>query len=255
MNADQYENLPQPQRDRIQAGVEVLTAAAPGAVPAVYDVVSDILDAADTAAPPVLRSTLAAAEAQQQRFRAAEDWVGLWHEVMGYLAAAVEDGRPLTADALAYMRERKMALVVRPSMAVLAGDPPANGPGKHAKPIPCDNHEPRQHRDGRRPWCRNCGLDAAGEVPPSRFPNQQPPQARPETPYVHAYPNSIITDGPPDPPPPRAFVDEPPPTAEVYDGQKWVPATPDAMTAALTDGIRPGYRLDGDQWVPAEEKP
>lgn len=29
----------------------------------------------------------------------------------------------------------------------------------------CSDHKPRQHRDGKPPWCRKCGLTAAGLVP------------------------------------------------------------------------------------------
>lgn len=31
----------------------------------------------------------------------------------------------------------------------------------------CEHHEPRQHRDGKPPWCRKCGLDAQFQVPES----------------------------------------------------------------------------------------
>lgn len=33
----------------------------------------------------------------------------------------------------------------------------------------CTAHRPTQHRDGKPPWCRACGLDAAGTKPPSRI--------------------------------------------------------------------------------------
>lgn len=37
----------------------------------------------------------------------------------------------------------------------------------------CENHNPRQHRDGKPPWCRKCGLDAQFQVPESRFGKQK----------------------------------------------------------------------------------
>lgn len=33
----------------------------------------------------------------------------------------------------------------------------------------CINHNPIQHRDGKPPWCRECGLTAAGDNPASRI--------------------------------------------------------------------------------------
>lgn len=41
--------------------------------------------------------------------------------------------------------------------------------GEHSKPIPCDNHQPVQHRDAKPPWCPHCGLTAEGEEPVSRI--------------------------------------------------------------------------------------
>lgn len=39
--------------------------------------------------------------------------------------------------------------------------------GKPVEPpvVTCSNHHPTQHRDGRAPWCRECGLDAKGKEP------------------------------------------------------------------------------------------
>lgn len=37
-------------------------------------------------------------------------------------------------------------------------DPPLAG-------IDCPDHKPRQHRDGKPPWCRECGLTANFEMP------------------------------------------------------------------------------------------
>lgn len=36
-------------------------------------------------------------------------------------------------------------------------------------PTPNHDHKPVQHRDGKPPWCRACGLTATYEVPKSRF--------------------------------------------------------------------------------------
>lgn len=33
----------------------------------------------------------------------------------------------------------------------------------------CHNHQPKQHRDGKPPWCANCGLTATYEEPTSRL--------------------------------------------------------------------------------------
>lgn len=40
---------------------------------------------------------------------------------------------------------------------------------KHEAPIPCPEHRPVQHRDGRPPWCRACGHDATGREPVRAF--------------------------------------------------------------------------------------
>lgn len=39
--------------------------------------------------------------------------------------------------------------------------------GKHTRPIDCPDHKPVQHRDGKPPWCRTCGLTADGTRPVS----------------------------------------------------------------------------------------
>lgn len=41
-------------------------------------------------------------------------------------------------------------------------------PEDGARPV-CTNHVPVQHRDGKEPWCRACGLNDAGTEPQSRF--------------------------------------------------------------------------------------
>lgn len=41
--------------------------------------------------------------------------------------------------------------------------------GPAASDIDCRNHQPRQHRDGKPPWCNECGLTADGQQPRSRF--------------------------------------------------------------------------------------
>lgn len=33
----------------------------------------------------------------------------------------------------------------------------------------CSDHNPRQHRDAKPPWCRNCGLTKDFQVPKSKF--------------------------------------------------------------------------------------
>lgn len=39
-----------------------------------------------------------------------------------------------------------------------------------AQQIPADHeHKPVQHRDGKPPWCKGCGLTAEGRVPVSRI--------------------------------------------------------------------------------------
>jgi hypothetical protein len=37
------------------------------------------------------------------------------------------------------------------------------------KEAPTHDHNPRQHRDGKPPWCRTCGLTADYTVPVSIF--------------------------------------------------------------------------------------
>lgn len=39
----------------------------------------------------------------------------------------------------------------------------------------CKEHEPKQHRDGKPPWCRNCGLTAGYQEPVSRLRVPDPP--------------------------------------------------------------------------------
>lgn len=45
---------------------------------------------------------------------------------------------------------------------------------------PCSNHNPVAHRDGKVPWCNNCGLTASGTVPQNPF-QKPPPGARTST--------------------------------------------------------------------------
>jgi hypothetical protein len=33
----------------------------------------------------------------------------------------------------------------------------------------CERHKPVQHRDGKPPWCNNCGLTKNGQVPKPRL--------------------------------------------------------------------------------------
>jgi hypothetical protein len=41
--------------------------------------------------------------------------------------------------------------------------------GAHSSDIDCSNHQARQHRDGKEPWCNHCGLTEGGREPASRF--------------------------------------------------------------------------------------
>lgn len=40
----------------------------------------------------------------------------------------------------------------------------------------CNNHNPVQHRDGKPPWCKACGLTKDYRRPESSLPSQQEPQ-------------------------------------------------------------------------------
>lgn len=35
--------------------------------------------------------------------------------------------------------------------------------------IKCENHKPVQHRDGKPPWCKKCGLTEGGNKPEWQF--------------------------------------------------------------------------------------
>ena len=39
--------------------------------------------------------------------------------------------------------------------------------GHRTSGIDCSNHQARQHRDGKEPWCNHCGLTADGREPRS----------------------------------------------------------------------------------------
>lgn len=39
---------------------------------------------------------------------------------------------------------------------------------KEVTPV-CRQHHPRQHRDGKPPWCASCGLTKDYKIPKSRF--------------------------------------------------------------------------------------
>lgn len=41
--------------------------------------------------------------------------------------------------------------------------------------IDCRHHQPRQHRDGKEPWCNECHLTEDGREPQSRWSDQQQP--------------------------------------------------------------------------------
>jgi len=64
-----------------------------------------------------------------------------------------------------------------------------------------------QHRDGRPPWCRECGLDATGRAPASRLPGQRPPTAASQPVTADA----VVTTGDAAPRvPPVTFLEPPP---------------------------------------------
>ena len=41
--------------------------------------------------------------------------------------------------------------------------------GPASSDIDCRKHQPRQHRDGKPPWCNTCGLTSEGFEPRSRL--------------------------------------------------------------------------------------
>ncbi|AWY05347.1 hypothetical protein SEA_MEMENTOMORI_93 [Microbacterium phage MementoMori] len=49
------------------------------------------------------------------------------------------------------------------------GRGPVTGEPEGAEPLPAHDHRPIQHRDGREPWCRTCGLNADYNAPHSMF--------------------------------------------------------------------------------------
>lgn len=53
-------------------------------------------------------------------------------------------------------------------LGVLTGQVPVR-----SMPIACENHQPVQHRDGKPPWCRACGLTRTGQEPVSRLDSQR----------------------------------------------------------------------------------
>lgn len=46
---------------------------------------------------------------------------------------------------------------------------PAFDEGDDETPVVCDDHRPVQRRDGKPPWCHECGLTASGEEPASKL--------------------------------------------------------------------------------------
>lgn len=43
-------------------------------------------------------------------------------------------------------------------------------------PTGCADHQPVQHRDGKPPWCRVCGLTESGQIPERRQPDRPDPR-------------------------------------------------------------------------------
>lgn len=89
--------------------------------------------------------------------------VTLWSPALGRLAKYPETWnrrflRPATDEDLA-------------TFHVVEEAAPAAGTAKYAMPPESDGHEhlPIQHRDGKPPWCKECGLDAYFREPKSRF--------------------------------------------------------------------------------------
>ncbi|QDH93149.1 hypothetical protein QDA02_gp16 [Microbacterium phage Margaery] len=74
-------------------------------------------------------------------------------------AATIAAGTQTERDALEAVRE-KMAE---------EREEPVTGEPEGAEPLPEHDHTPIQHRDGREPWCRTCGLNADYNAPHSRF--------------------------------------------------------------------------------------
>ncbi|WQY99798.1 hypothetical protein [Microbacterium phage MO526] len=97
-------------------------------------------------------------------------------EASSHVAASITDALytdaadRADADALAGLSDRRRADVeaVREKIAE-AREEPVTGEPDGADPLPEHDHRPVQHRDGREPWCRVCGLNADGNAPASRF--------------------------------------------------------------------------------------
>ncbi len=57
----------------------------------------------------------------------------------------------------------------------------------------CDDHRPIQHRDGKPPWCHQCGLTQGYAIPRSRFETEEEsvPEPKEETESVHFDENTL----------------------------------------------------------------
>lgn len=53
------------------------------------------------------------------------------------------------------------------------------------EPLDCSIHKPVQHRDGKPPWCKECGLDANGNEPVSRLGKPEPVAPQPSENLVY----------------------------------------------------------------------
>ena len=64
-------------------------------------------------------------------------------------------------------RGAAVELVVAKACGMVVHGEHPGGPQSLRKPDPCPDHKPVQHRDGKPPWCKTCGLTAAGHEPVS----------------------------------------------------------------------------------------
>ena len=82
------------------------------------------------------------------------------------LSRLTPDQRALVAEARRLLAERAQA-DEQAAVEAMAGVPEGSTDGAWAPPS--HDHRPVQHRDGKPPWCPECGLTAQGTEPVSRF--------------------------------------------------------------------------------------
>lgn len=96
-------------------------------------------------------------------------------EASSHVAASITDALytdaadRAEADTLAGLSDRRRADVEAAREKIAERSEPVTGEPEGAEPLPEHDHRPVQHRDGRAPWCRVCGLDADYNAPASRF--------------------------------------------------------------------------------------